>query len=104
MPITLLASLGGLLENSALLLDGFAGSAVIGASLVGGAGASLVTVATVFLPDVPKDCHRRPGCSTCGAGPWASRVWGAIALAASVAAFLGNVALTDTTPVVIAAI
>ncbi|WP_207458977.1 hypothetical protein [Azospirillum sp. SYSU D00513] len=86
------------------LLDGIPESVVIGVSLLGGAGVSLVTVAAVFLSNVPEGLSSAAGMRKAGRGAgYIFGVWGGIALASGVAALVGNMALSGTSPDIIAA-
>lgn len=87
------------------LLDGIPESVVIGVSLVGGGGVSLATVAAVFLSNVPEGLSSVAGMRRAGrSAGYVFGVWGAIALLSGLAALLGNVALADASPLVIAAV
>lgn len=86
------------------LLDGIPESVVIGVSLLGGSGVSLVTVAAIFLSNVPEGLASAAGMRRAGRSPtYIFGVWGSIALASGLAALLGNVALAGASPDVIAA-
>lgn len=86
------------------LLDGIPESVVIGVSLLGGAGVSLVTVAAVFLSNVPEGLSSAAGMRKAGrSARYIFGVWGAIAVLSGVAALIGNVALADASPELIAA-
>lgn len=72
------------------LLDGIPESIVIGVSLLGGAGVSAVTVAAVFLSNVPEGLSSAAGMKRAGrSAAYVFGVWGGIALASSIAALLG---------------
>lgn len=87
------------------LLDGIPESVVIGISLLAGGGVNLVTVAAVFLSNVPEGLSSAAGMRRAGRSPaYVFGVWGAIAAASGVAAMVGNVALAGAGPDVIAAI
>lgn len=87
------------------LLDGVPESIVIGTSLLGGGGVSLVTVAAVFLSNVPEGLSSAAGMKRAGHGPgYVFGVWGGIALASGLAALAGNAALAGAGPEVIAAV
>jgi zinc transporter, ZIP family len=87
------------------LLDGIPESIVIGVSLLQGAGVSLVTVAAVFLSNVPEGLSSAAGMKKAGHGAgYIFGVWGAIALASGLAALLGYVALDGADPDLIAGI
>ncbi|MBB4860080.1 ZIP family zinc transporter [Novosphingobium chloroacetimidivorans] len=86
------------------LLDGIPESVVIGVSLLEGGGVSLVTVAAVFLSNVPEGLSSAAGMKRAGHGPgYIFGVWGGIAVLSGLAALVGNVTLADATPDVIAA-
>ena len=87
------------------LLDGIPESVVIGVSLLGGGGVSAVTVAAVFLSNVPEGLSSAAGMKAAGRGArYVFGVWGGIALASAVAAMIGNVALAGASPDLIAAV
>lgn len=96
---------GGLAIAVGALLDGVPESVVIGASLLGGAGVSLTTVAAVFLSNVPEGLSSAAGMRKAGRpASYVFGVWGGIALASGVAAFLGAWALEGALPTLVAAI
>ncbi|MFW2829666.1 ZIP family metal transporter [Sphingomonas sp. ID0503] len=85
------------------LLDGIPESVVIGVSLLQGTGVSLVTVAAVFLSNVPEGLSSAAGMKKAGHGPaYVFGVWGGIALLSGIAALVGNVCLAGASPDVIA--
>jgi len=87
------------------LLDGIPESVVIGVSLLSGAGVSAVTVAAVFLSNVPEGLSSAAGMKAAGRSPrYIFGVWGGIAIASAIAAMIGNVALAGSSPDVIAAV
>jgi ZIP family zinc transporter len=87
------------------LLDGIPESVVIGVSLLGGGGVSAVTVAAVFLSNVPEGLSSAAGMKAAGrSGRYIFGVWGGIAIASAIAAMIGNVALADASPGLIAAV
>jgi zinc transporter, ZIP family len=87
------------------LLDGIPESVVIGVSLLQGAGVSLVTVAAVFLSNVPEGLSSAAGMKRAGrSARYVFGVWTAIALASGLAALIGYVALAGADPAVIAAV
>jgi ZIP family zinc transporter len=95
---------GGLAIAVGALLDGVPESIVIGVSLLQGKGVSLVTVAAVFLSNVPEGLSSAAGMKKAGRSAlYVFGVWGAIALTSGVAAALGNVALAGANPEIIAA-
>jgi ZIP family zinc transporter len=81
------------------LLDGIPESIVIGASLLHGGGVSTVTVAAVFLSNVPEGLSSAAGMKKAGRSPgYIFGVWGAIALASGIAALVGYLALAGAPP------
>jgi ZIP family zinc transporter len=86
------------------LLDGIPESVVIGVSLLGGAGVSLVTVAAVFLSNVPEGLSSAAGMKAAGrSARYVFGVWGGIAVASGIAAMAGNWLLAGADPDLIAA-
>ncbi|KQS80853.1 ZIP family zinc transporter [Rhizobium sp. Leaf384] len=86
------------------LLDGIPESIVIGVSLLGGTGVSLVTVFAIFLSNVPEGLASAAGMRKAGRSPvYIFSVWGGIAAASGLAALFGNVALAGADPDLIAA-
>ncbi|ONF96087.1 ZIP family metal transporter [Sphingomonas jeddahensis] len=87
------------------LLDGIPESIVIGVSLLDGGGVNAVTVAAVFLSNVPEGLSSAAGMKKAGrSAAYVFGVWGGIALASGVAAMIGNVALAGASPDAIAAV
>ncbi|MEG8040584.1 ZIP family zinc transporter [Sphingomonas sp. LR60] len=87
------------------LLDGIPESVVIGVSLLSGAGVSAVTVAAVFLSNVPEGLSSAAGMKASGRSPvYVFGVWGGIAVASAIAAMIGNVALAGSSPDLIAGV
>jgi len=87
------------------LLDGIPESVVIGVSLLGGGGVSAVTVAAVFLSNVPEGLSSAAGMKAAGRSPqYVFGVWGGIAIASAIAAMIGNVALAGSSPDLIAGV
>jgi ZIP family zinc transporter len=87
------------------LLDGIPESVVIGVSLLDGGGVSVVTVAAVFLSNVPEGLSSAAGMKQAGrSAAYVFGVWGGIALVSAAAAMLGNVALAHAGDDVIAAV
>lgn len=94
----------GLAIAAGALLDGIPESVVIGVSLLHGGAVSMVTVAAVFLSNVPEGLSSAAGMKKAGRGPvYIFGVWGAIALASGLAALTGYVTLAGADPDVIAA-
>lgn len=86
-------------------LDGIPASVVIGVSLQSGGGVSAVTVAAVFLSNVPKGLSSAAGMKKTVRGPGSVfGVWGGIAAASGIAAMVGNVALAGASPEIVAAV
>ncbi|MEU1040637.1 ZIP family metal transporter [Streptomyces sp. NPDC005551] len=72
------------------LLDGVPESAVIGVSLLDGGAVSMVTVAAVFISNVPEGLSSSAGMKKAGRGKaYVFGVWSAIAAASTIAAVLG---------------
>jgi ZIP family zinc transporter len=87
------------------LLDGIPESVVIGASLLGGPGVSMATVAAVFLSNVPEGLSSAAGMRKAGRSPvYVFGVWTGITIASGIAAMIGNIALVHAQPEVIAAV
>ncbi|QIJ66012.1 ZIP family zinc transporter [Streptomyces sp. JB150] len=87
------------------LLDGVPESAVIGVSLLDGGAVSLVTVAAVFISNVPEGLSSSAGMREAGRGKaYVFGVWGAIALASTLSAVLGYTVVGGFSPAVIAAV
>ncbi len=73
------------------LLDGIPESVVIGASLIGGGGVSMVTVAAVFISNVPEGLSSAAGMRRAGRSPrYVFGLWTGIALVSGLAALVGN--------------
>ncbi|MFF0886700.1 ZIP family metal transporter [Streptomyces sp. NPDC003456] len=87
------------------LLDGVPESAVIGVSLLDGGAVSLVTVAAVFISNIPEGLSSSAGMKKAGRGKrYVFAVWGAIAAASTVSAILGYVVLGGFSDTVIAGV
>jgi zinc transporter, ZIP family len=85
------------------LLDGIPESIVIGVSLLEGAGVSLVTVAAVFLSNLPEGLSSAAGMRRAGrSNAYIFGIWGGIALASGVAALIGYLAFAEAGPATIA--
>jgi ZIP family zinc transporter len=99
------SSNAGLAIAIGALLDGVPESVVIGVSLLDGTGVSLVTVAAVFLSNLPEGLSSVAGMKRAGrSAGYVFGVWGAIALASGAAAMLGHAALADAPAEAIAAV
>ena len=86
------------------LLDGIPESMVIGVSLLGGRGVSLVAVIAIFLSNIPEGLSSAAGMKKAGrSAAYIFGVWGGIALASGVAALVGYVLFNGVVPDVIAA-
>jgi ZIP family zinc transporter len=86
------------------LLDGIPESVVIGVSLLDGTGVSTVTVAAVFLSNVPEGLSSAAGMKKAGrSARYVFGVWGGIALASGIAAMLGNWLLAGADARIVAA-
>ncbi|MFF5185447.1 ZIP family metal transporter [Streptomyces sp. NPDC000345] len=87
------------------LLDGVPESAVIGVSLLDGGTVSLVTVAAVFISNVPEGLSSSAGMKKAHRGAaYVFGVWGAIAAASTVSAVLGYTVVGAFSPAVIAGV
>lgn len=86
------------------LLDGVPESIVIGLSMLGGQGVSVVAVAAIFLSNVPEGLSSAAGMKRAGrSARYIFGIWGGIALASGVAALLGYAVFSDSAPEVVAA-
>ncbi|MFF9623615.1 ZIP family metal transporter [Streptomyces griseosporeus] len=87
------------------LLDGIPESAVIGVGLLDGGTVSLVTVAAVFLSNIPEGLSSSAGMREAGRGRgYVFGVWGAIAAASTLSAVLGYTVVGNFSPAVVAAV
>jgi ZIP family zinc transporter len=87
------------------LIDGIPESIVIGVSLIGGRGVSWVTVAAVFLSNIPEGLSSSAGMKQANRSiRYVFGVWGAIALLSGLAALLGYTVFSHFPHKVIAAI
>ena len=94
----------GLAIAAGALLDGIPESIVIGLSLLQGGAASLVTVAAVFLSNVPEGLSSAAGMRQAGrSAGYVFGVWGGIAMASAVAAWAGCTLFRGVSPDVVAA-
>jgi ZIP family zinc transporter len=86
------------------LLDGIPESIVIGVSLIAGGAVSFVTVAAVFLSNVPEGLSSAAGMKKSGrSAGYIFGVWGGIALISGIAALIGYQLFRGFSPQVIAA-
>lgn len=86
------------------LLDGIPESIVVGVSLIGGGVVSGVTVAAVFLSNIPEGLSSAAGMKQAGRSKrYIFGVWGAIALLSGVAALIGYTVFQQFSSEVIAA-
>lgn len=86
------------------LLDGIPESIVIGLSLLKGGAVSTVTVAAIFLSNIPEGLSSAAGMKRGGRSlPYIFAIWAGIALASGVAAMLGYSVFRDFPPEVVAA-
>ncbi|MEG4107915.1 ZIP family zinc transporter [Microcoleus sp. S13_C5] len=86
------------------LLDGIPESIVIGVSMIEGGTVSWVTVAAVFLSNVPEGLSSAAGMKKAGRSiGYIFGVWGAIAVVSGVAAFLGYALFSHFSVEIIAA-
>jgi ZIP family zinc transporter len=87
------------------LLDGVPEAIVIGLGLLGGASVEYVTVAAIFLSNLPEGLSSASGMKRAGrSARYVFGVWGSIAVASAVAAIVGCVGFDDASPYVIAAV
>lgn len=87
------------------LLDGIPESIVIGSSLLSGGAVSVVTVAAVFVSNVPEGLSSAAGMRRAGRSrTYVFGLWGGIALASGLAAVAGFTVLGGASAVVLAAI
>lgn len=86
------------------LLDGIPESIVIGVSMIQGGVVSWVTVAAVFLSNLPEGLSSAAGMKKAGrSARYIFGVWGAIAILSGIAALLGNVIFSHFSEEIIAA-
>ena len=99
------AANAGLALAIGALLDGVPESLVIGASLIGGEGVSVMTVVAVFLSNLPEGLSSAAGMKQAGHRRRSILLlWSGIALASGVAAMGGNGLLAGASPRTIAAV
>jgi len=86
------------------LMDGIPESIVIGLSLLKGGAVSVVTVAAIFLSNIPEGLSSAAGMKQAGrSARYIFGIWGGIALASGAAALTGYTVFQDFSPAVIAA-
>jgi zinc transporter, ZIP family len=86
------------------LLDGIPESIVIGLSLLQGGAVSLVAVIAIFLSNIPEGLSSASGMKKAGRSAlYVFGVWGAIAVASGVAAWVGYALFRDVSPEWVAA-
>jgi ZIP family zinc transporter len=86
------------------LLDGIPESIVIGLSMLGGRGVSLVAVAAIFLSNIPEGLSSAAGMKQAGRpARYIFGIWGGIAFASGLAALLGYAVFRNFPPQVVAA-
>lgn len=96
---------GGLALAAGALIDGIPESVVIGVSLLEGGTVSVVTVAAVFLSNVPEGLSSSAGMKRAGRSVrYVLGLWAGIALMSGIAAMVGNLALANSPPEIIAAV
>lgn len=94
----------GLAIAAGALLDGIPESIVIGLSLLGGKGVSLVAVIAVFLSNIPEGLSSASGMKKAGRSMgYVLGIWAAIALVSGVAALVGYTVFRHYSDNVIAA-
>ncbi|MEU9647174.1 ZIP family zinc transporter [Streptomyces sp. NPDC048188] len=87
------------------LLDGVPESAVIGVSLLDGGAVSMVTVAAVFISNVPEGLSSSAGMRRAGRGAsYVFGVWVGIAAATTLSAVLGYTVVGSFSPSVVACV
>ncbi|MGY6652630.1 ZIP family metal transporter [Amycolatopsis sp. TRM77291] len=87
------------------LLDGIPESMVIGTSLLGGGSVSVVTVAAVFISNVPEGLSSAAGMKRAGRSPrYVFALWSGIAVLSGMAALLGYGVLGEASGATLAVI
>jgi len=95
----------GLAIAAGALIDGIPESVVIGVSLLDGGKVSLVTVAAVFLSNVPEGLASSAGMKKGGrSARYVFGLWAGIALVSGLAALVGNIALAGSSPELVATV
>jgi ZIP family zinc transporter len=85
------------------LLDGIPESIVIGLSMLGGKGVSVVAVAAIFLSNIPEGLSSAAGMKQAGrSARYIFGIWGGITVASGVAALLGYAVFRHFSPQVVA--
>jgi len=96
---------GGLAIAVGALLDGIPESVVIGVGLLAGGGPNAVTVAAVFLSNVPEGLSSAAGMKKAGrSATYVFGVWGGIALASALAAMFGYATMAGAPAEAVAAV
>ncbi|KFC68326.1 ZIP family metal transporter [Massilia sp. LC238] len=86
------------------LLDGIPESIVIGLSMLGGRGVSVVAVAAIFLSNIPEGLSSAAGMKRAGrSARFIFGIWGGIAMVSGIAALLGYAVFRHFPPQVVAA-
>ncbi|WP_292043114.1 ZIP family metal transporter [Massilia sp. UBA6681] len=86
------------------LLDGIPESIVIGLSMLGGRGVSVVAVAAIFLSNIPEGLSSAAGMKRAGrSARYIFGIWGGIAVVSGIAALLGYAVFRHFPPQVVAA-
>ncbi|MEN6584196.1 MAG: ZIP family zinc transporter [Armatimonadota bacterium] len=86
------------------LLDGIPESIAIGVTMIAGGAVGMVTVAAIFLSNVPEGLSSSAGMKQAGRSPaYVFGVWAAIAFVSGLASLVGYVAFRGVSPDVIAA-
>jgi len=76
---------------------------VIGVSLLGGAGVSMVAVIAIFMSNIPEGLSSASGMRNAGHKPaYVMGVWSAIALASGLAALAGYTLFSGVSPEIVA--
>jgi len=96
---------GGMAIAIGSLMDGIPESLAIGASLTAGGGVAWVTVAAVFLSNVPEGMSSSAGMRRAGRSKgFVFGLWSAIAVASAAAAMVGQVVLATAPAWIVAAV